>query len=197
MSSSSSQTCCKSSRIERRPDAKDAALCQEALNKPVVSPAVGRDDLVVGDTALCQAELHRPVVESAARRGNLGSGEADPYRVALHNPIVGSTEGGDSQGLGKAAPYRAALCRLWIPYSDPEIEDHLRDTPEPRTPPVRSLTPERPLTPGAARIAVEAVNGPVVNVEAVVEILLPWLKHDIYSSKSSNPRTPSPEIEVT
>ena len=33
-------------------------------------------------------------------------------------------------------------------------------------------------------------------MEAVVERLLPWLKHDIYSSDSSNPRTPSPEIEL-
>ena len=119
---------------------------------------MGRDDLVVGDTALCQAELHRPVVESAAKRGNLGSGEADPYRVALHNPIVGSTEGGDSLGPGEADPHRAALSRPWIPDSDLEIEDLLRDTPEPCTPPVLSPAPEKPFTPGAARITVEATN---------------------------------------
>ena len=33
-------------------------------------------------------------------------------------------------------------------------------------------------------------------MEAVVEILLPWLKDDISSSDSSNPRFPSPEIEL-
>ena len=35
-----------------------------------------------------------------------------------------------------------------------------------------------------------------MNVEAVVEGLLPWLKEDISSSESYNPRTPSPDIEV-
>ena len=54
------------------------------------------------------------------------------------------------------------------PDSDPEIEDLLRGTPELQ---VRSPTPDRPLTPGAARITVEAANEPAVNMKAVVERL--------------------------
>ena len=54
----------------------------------------------------------------------------------------------------------------------------------------------RPLTPGAAKITVEAANEPVVNVEAAVERLLPCLKNDISSSESSNPGTLSPDIEL-
>ena len=54
----------------------------------------------------------------------------------------------------------------------------------------------RPLTPRAARITVETANKLVVNVRAVVERLLPWLKDGISSSESSNTRTPSPDIEL-
>ena len=35
-----------------------------------------------------------------------------------------------------------------------------------------------------------------MNVESVVERLLPWLKDDISSSEFSNSRTHSPEIEL-
>ena len=86
---------------------------------------------------------------------------------------------------------------------DSELEELLRDTPEPCTPLVCSPTPKRPFTLGAARITVEAANEPAVNVEAVVdrlqavvEGLLPWLQDDISSSESSNPRTPCPDIEL-
>ena len=44
--------------------------------------------------------------------------------------------------------------------SDPELEELLRDTPEPSTPPVQSPPPPPPgppLTPGAARITEKAV----------------------------------------
>ena len=74
----------------------------------------------------------------------------------------------------------------------------LRDTPEPGTP-----NPESPLNPGAARINPEAAKESAEDTEAVVdqllviiEGLLPWLKDDISSSGSSNPRTPSPDIEL-
>ena len=36
--------------------------------------------------------------------------------------------------------------------SDSELGGLLRESPEPCTPPIRSPTPESPLTPGAARI---------------------------------------------
>ena len=74
------------------------------------------------------------------------------------------------------------------------MEELLRDTPEPGTPPVCSPTPESPLTPGAATINPEAVDEPSEDMEAIVEGLLPWLK-DISSSGSSNLRTPSPDID--
>ena len=110
-----------------------------ALHKPVVEAA---DDPDSGDTAPYRAVLHRPVVESAARRENLSFGDATPDRAALHGPIVGSTEGGDSLSPEEAAPYRAALNRPWTPDSDPVMEELLRDTPEPCTPPV-VLQPQR------------------------------------------------------
>ena len=72
----------------------------------------------------------------------------------------------------------------------------LRDTQEPRTPPVSTPTLKGPLTPGAAKMTIEAVDESAVNVEAVMEELLPWLKDEISSSESSNPWTPSPEIEL-
>ena len=66
--------------------------------------------------------------------------------------------------------------RSWTPDSDPEIKDLLRDTPEHSTPSVRSSTPDRLFTPGAARITIEAANEAVVErMQAVVEGLLPWL----------------------
>ena len=77
--------------------------------------------------------------------------------------------------------------------SDSEIEERLRDSPEPSTPPVQSPPPppQGPtLTPGAARITGEAV------VDVVVEEQLPWLEEDVSSSETSNPRTPSPDIEL-
>ena len=138
--------------------------------------------------------------ESATRRGNLDSREVDPDRVSSQN-LVGPTEGGNNPCSGEAASHRdrAALCRPWTP----DIEKLLRDTPEPGTPLVRSLTPERTLTPGATRIPIEAAKKPAEDMDAVVDRLqvvvkglLPWLKDDISSSESSNPRTPSPDIEL-
>ena len=83
--------------------------------------------------------------------------------------------------------------------SDSELEELQRDTPEPSTPPVQSPTPGPPLTPGAARITEEASHGTTGDLEAVVDELqvwveerLPWLKDDISSTETSNPRTPSP-----
>ena len=72
-------------------------------------------------------------------------------------------------------------------FSDLELEELLRDTPEPGTPPVTSPGPESPSTPGAARITTEIVNGSAEDMEAyqqevIVEGLLPWLKDDISSS---------------
>ena len=36
----------------------------------------------------------------------------------------------------------------------------------------------------------------VDELQALVEERLPWLKDDIFSSEVSNPRTPSPDIEL-
>ena len=85
--------------------------------------------------------------------------------------------------------------------SDSELEELLRDTPEPSTPPVQSPTPGPSLTPGAARITEEASPGTTGKLEAVVDELQawveePWLKEDISSSETSDPRTPSPDIEL-
>ena len=74
--------------------------------------------------------------------------------------------------------------------SDSELEELLRDTPEPSTPPVQSSTP------GAARITEKASHGTTGKLEAVVDELqdwvkeqLPWLKEDISSSETSNPNS--------
>ena len=90
--------------------------------------------------------------------------------------------------------------------SNPELEELLRDTPEPSTPPVQSPSPPPPgplLAPGAAKIAEEASHGTTEDLEAVVDELqawveerLPWLKDDVSSSENSNPRTPSPDKEL-
>ena len=87
--------------------------------------------------------------------------------------------------------------------SDSELEELLRDIPEPGTPPVQSPTPEYPFTPGAARITEEAsyetsedIEDVVDELQALVEERLPWLKDDISSTKASNPRTPSTDIEL-
>ena len=84
-----------------------------------------------------------------------------------------------------------------------ELEELLRDTPEPSTPPVQSPTPEYPLTPGAARITEEASYETTEDIEDVVDELqalvkerLPWLKDDISPTKASNPMTPSTDIEL-
>ena len=85
----------------------------------------------------------------------------------------------------------------------PGFRERLRDTPKPGTPPVPSSDPETLLTPGAARIPIEAVKGSTKDMEAymdqlqvIVERLLPWLKDDISSSWALNPRTPSPDIAL-
>ena len=87
--------------------------------------------------------------------------------------------------------------------SDLELEELLRDTTEPSTPPDQSPTPESPLTPGAARITEGASYGTTEDMEAVVDELqafveeqFPWLKDDISLSETSNSRTPSPDIEL-
>ena len=129
----------------------------------------------------------------------------DPDRVSSQNLVVGPTEGGNNLCSEEAASHRdrTALCRPWTPDIDADIEKLLRNTPEPGTPPVHSPTPKRTLTPGAARIPIEAAKKPAEDMDAVVdrlqvvvEGLLPWLKDDISSSESSNPRTPSPDIEL-
>ena len=56
-------------------------------------------------------------------------------------------------------------------YSILELEEHLRETPKPGTPPVPSPDPDRPLTPGAARITTEAVNRSAEDIEAYVDQL--------------------------
>ena len=64
-----------------------------------------------------------------------------------------------------------------------------------------SPIPEYPLTPGAAGRTKEAfyetaedMEDVVDEVQAKVEERLPWLKDDISSYESSNPRTPTPEL---
>ena len=87
--------------------------------------------------------------------------------------------------------------------SDLKLEELLRDTPEPSTPPVQSPAPGPLLTPGAAKITEEASYGKTEDMGAVVDELqawveeqLPWLKGDTSSSETSNPRTPSLDIEL-
>ena len=58
--------------------------------------------------------------------------------------------------------------------SDSELEELLRDTPEPSTHPVQSPTPGPPLTPGAARITQEASQETTGDLEAVVDELQVW-----------------------
>ena len=84
-----------------------------------------------------------------------------------------------------------------------KLEELLRDTPEPSTPPVQSPAPGPLLTPGAAKITEEASYGKTEDMGAVVDELqawveeqLPWLKGDTSSSETSNPRTPSLDIEL-
>ena len=79
--------------------------------------------------------------------------------------------------------------------SDSELEELLRDTLEPGTPPVQSLVPGPLFTRGAARITGEAAYETTGDLEAVVDELqawvekqLPWLKDDISS------RPPTPEL---
>ena len=154
----------------------------------IVSSAEERDDPDAREAEPCRADLRRPVVESEEMilvpetlplieqpsqtccrvSSNLGFGEAAPHTLAPQSPIVGSKEGGDSLGPGKSSPNSAAICIPMTPGSNPVIKDLLRDTPEPCTP-----NPEIPLTPRASRITVEAANEPAVNVEDVVERLLP------------------------
>ena len=179
---------------EDEPETGDAALCRAALHRPIVSLAEEEPD--AGNVALCQAALHRPVVNPAEEKDDPDARDAALCQAALYSPIAGSTEVEDSLGQGEADPHRAVLLRPWTPDSDPEIEDLLRDTTESCNSPVCSPTPERPLTPRAAKITVEAANKQVVNARAVVERLLPWLKDGISSSESSNTRTPSPDIEL-
>ena len=111
------------------------------------------------DSALCRGALHISVVGSAEDEPD--AGDADLGQAALPRTVI--NVGGEN------APHSAALPRPWTQDSDPEIEDLLRCTPEPRYPPV--CFPDRTLTPGAARITVEAANEPAVNVEAVFERL--------------------------
>ena len=87
--------------------------------------------------------------------------------------------------------------------SESELKELLRDTPEPGTPPVQSLVPGPSSTLGAARITGEAAYKTTGDLKAVVDELqawvekqLPWLKDDISSSETSNPRTTSPDIEL-
>ena len=87
--------------------------------------------------------------------------------------------------------------------SDSELEELLRDTPEPGTPPVQYPGPGPSFSPGAARITEVAAYRTTGDLEAVVDKLqawveeqLPWLKDDLSSSETSNLRTPSPDIEL-
>ena len=52
-----------------------------------------------------------------------------------------------------------------------DIEELLRDTPEPGTPPVQSPVPGPSSTPGAAKITREAAHGTTGDLEAVVDEL--------------------------
>ena len=63
--------------------------------------------------------------------------------------------------------------------SDSELEELLRDTPEPSTVPVQSPTPGPPLTPGAARITEEASYGTTEDVEAVFDELQAWVEEHL------------------
>ena len=173
-----------------------APVAKKAEEKAVeASQIVGA--LEVAETPGAAKVAARIVVKSAEAGDDSDAGDSASYRAALPSPIVGSIEESDSLGPEEAAPHRAALLRSGTPDLDPELEEFLSNTPEPDTPSVRSPTL------GAARIPVEAANEPIENMEAVVdrlqaivEELLPWLKDDLSSSVSSNPRTSSPDIEL-
>ena len=87
--------------------------------------------------------------------------------------------------------------------SDSELEELLRDTPEPSTVPVQSPTPGPPLTPGAARITEEASYGTTEDVEAVFDELQAWVENTLVKGLSSSEtsltlvpyRTPSLDIK--
>ena len=61
--------------------------------------------------------------------------------------------------------------------SDTELEELLRHTPEPSTPPVQSPTPEPPLTPGVAR----------VTEEVAPEDLVPELQNKVFRYRDPEP----------
>ena len=73
---------------------------------------------------------------------------------------------------GRRCSLQTALHQSVVETADPdaELEELLRNTTEPCTPPVSSPTLRSPLTPGAARISVEAANGSEENMEAVPRI---------------------------
>ena len=73
---------------------------------------------------------------------------------------------GSSIRVGGSCSLQTASNHFFVEaYSDLELEELLSDTPKPGTPPVPSPGPESTLTPGAARITTEVVNGSAEDME--------------------------------
>ena len=89
----------------------------------------------------------------------------------------------------------------WTPDSNTEIEDFLSVNPELGTHTVNIPTTEKPLAHRAIRITLGAAR---TYEEAVVDEpqvwgkkeQLPWLKEDVSSSETSNPRTSNPHLKL-
>ena len=84
-------------------------------------------------------------------------------------------------------------CQIQILRLNSEPED---DPPEPQPASFSPQSPERPFTPGAAKIAEEAPDEPTVNAETAADDLMTELKDDVSSSEKFVPRSLSPDIEL-
>ena len=84
--------------------------------------------------------------------------------------------------LGRAALYRQLPSKPVAAASESysELEELLRDTPEPSTPPVESPAPGPLLTPGAAKITEEASYGTTEDMGAVVDELQAWVEEQLH-----------------
>ena len=81
---------------------------------------------------------------------------------------------------------------------DSEVEELLRDSSEPWTPPTQPTPPDYPHLPGIVWTAEQLVYAAgrdkkrlIDALQEILENMLTWLKDDISSSEASAPRTSS------